>query len=118
METGKNTAMQWKINKTAGYEFDYINAFVQSQSIKKTQIIFWAEERPNVYGHAQKIYGDRLGAYFVDNKFTLKITNVNFNDSGNYSVQVQVKKASENVIDTATVIATVNVHGMFFSYFQ
>ena len=104
--------MQWKINKTSGSTIKYIWAFVQSQSIKKTQIVTWVDGEPSyVFKNIKKIYGDRLRKDFADNKFTLKIRNAKYNDSGNYSMEVQ-SDPFEMKID----VATVHVHGMFFSY--
>ena len=112
VEMGKNITMQWNISKTTEYQINLIKAYVQSQSIMKTLIVTLVDTKLTVYG-------DRLETDLDDNKFTLKATNVKFTDSGNYSVEVQVKKKNEkNVFDSATVVATVNVHGMFFSYSQ
>lgn len=115
---GKNITMQWNINKTTEYQINLIKAYVQSQSIMKTLIVIGAETEPVVHKNGKNIYGDRLETDLDGNKFTLKATNVKFTDSGNYSVEVQVKKENENAVNSATVVATVNVHGMFFSYCQ
>ena len=106
--------MQWRINKTAGYNINYIWAFAQPQSIKKTQIVGWFSSKP--LPDPLNIYFDRLKAEFADNIFTLKITNAKYNDSGNYSVEVLVKRGEHRV--GVTDVATVKVHGMFFSYCQ
>ena len=105
--------MQWRINKTIGSNINYIWAFAQSQSFKKTQIVTWGGNRPVVFEDGRKIYGDRLETDFADNKFTIKISNTKYNDSGNYSVEVQLdsNEKEDNV-------AIVNVHGMFSSHFQ
>ena len=113
VETGKNITMQWRINKTVGSKIDYIRAFAESQSFKKTEIVNWAGNRPHVYEDGRKIYGDRLETDFADNKFTIKISNTKYNDSGNYSVEVQL-----NPFEKKDNVAALNVHGMFSSYFQ
>ena len=103
--------MQWSINHTAGYKIDYIRAFVQSQSIEETLIVYWGD-KPDVYEKGKKIYGERLKTNFADNRFTLMIFNAKYIDSGNYSVHFLLKKSKESAVEAATV----NVHGMFFSY--
>ena len=102
--------MQWKINKTIDSKIHDVLAYVQSQSIKKTQISKWIRNRPDVFEDGRKIYGHRLETDFADNKFTLKISNARYNDSGNYIVQTIQLDPVEQEVD----VATVNVHGMFF----
>ena len=111
VETNKNITLKWSINKTTGSNIRDINAYVQSQSIKKRKIVTWANNEPLVLRDAEKIYDYRLKTDFVGNKFSLKIINAKYVDSGNYSVEVQLKPYEEEV-------AIVNVHGMFSSYFQ
>ena len=113
VETGKNITMQWRINKTVRSNIKFIWAYAQSQSFKKTQIVSWGNNRPNVHEDGRKIYGDRLETDFADNKFTIKISNTKYNDSGNYSVEVQLDPYEEE-----DNVAIVNVHGMFSSHFQ
>ena len=69
-------------------------------------------KEPVVLRDGENIYGDRyqLRTDFADDIFTLIIFNATYNDSGNYSVEVGVKPGGD-VVD----VATVNVHGMFFS---
>ena len=62
---------------------------------------------------AEKIYDNRLKTDLAGNKFSLKIINAKYIDSGNYSVEVLLKPFEE-----AVQVATVNVYGMFFGYFQ
>lgn len=114
--------MQWRINKTVGSNINYIWAYAQSQSFKETEIVSWGEGKPYVSKSGEKVYGFRLEIDFADDKFTIKIINTKYNDSGNYSVEVQSRKGRkfENEIDVATEVdvATVNVHGMVSSCFQ
>ena len=105
--------MQWSINKTAESNINYIFAFAQSQSVKKTKVVTWGNEEPVILRDGENIYGDRLRTVFADDIFTLMIFNATYNDSGNYSVEVGVKPW-EVVVD----VVTVNVHGMFFSVFE
>ena len=105
--------MQWRINKTIGSNINYIWAYAQSQSFKKTQIVGWANGEPDLSKDGEKIYGVRLETDFADNKFTIKISNTKYNDSGNYSVEVQL-----NPFEKKDNVAAINVHGMFSSYFQ
>ena len=113
VETGKNITMQWRINKTVGSNINYIRAYAQLQSLKKTQIVYWVDGEPYLSKNGEKIYGDRLETDFADNKFTIKISNTKYNDSGNYSVEVQLDPYEEE-----DNVAIVNVHGMFSSHFQ
>ena len=116
VETGKNITIQWRINKTNGSNIEYIRANAQSQSFKKTRIVTWGEERPDVSESVKKIYGVRLETYFADNKFTIKISNTKYNDSGNYSVVVLLENGGK--FEKEVNVSTVKVHGMFSSYFQ
>lgn len=113
VETNKNITLKWSINKTTGSNIRDINAYVQSQSIKKRKIVTWANNEPLVLRDAEKIYDYRLKTDFVGNKFSLKIINAKYVDSGNYSAEVLLES-----FEKAVQVATVNVYGMFFSYFQ
>ena len=59
------------------------------------------------------MYGSRLKIDFADNKFVFKISNATYNDSGNYSIKVELE-AYEKAVGVAIAI----VQGMFFSYYQ
>lgn len=111
VETGNNITMQWSINKTAEFEIS-INAYFQSQTIKKTKIVYWGNKEPRVLTDGEKNYSGRLETHWVDSKFTLKISNAKYSDSGNYSVRVLLSK--ERLSRLVFGFATVNVHGMFF----
>ena len=113
VETNKNITLKWSINKTTGSNIRDINAYVQSQSIKKRKIVTWANNEPLVLRDAEKIYDYRLKTDFAGNKFSLKIINAKYVDSGNYSAGVLLESLEKPV-----QVATVNVYGMFFSYFQ
>ena len=113
VETNKNITLKWSINKTTGSNIRDINTYVQSQSIKKRKIVTWANNEPLVLRDAEKIYDYRLKTDFVGNKFSLKIINAKYVDSGNYSAEVLLES-----FEKAVQVATVNVYGMFFSYFQ
>lgn len=113
VETNKNITLKWSINKTTGSNIRDINAYVQSQSIKKRKIVTWANNEPLVLRDAEKIYDYRLKTDFVGNKFSLKIINAKYVDTGNYSAEVLLES-----FEKAVQVATVNVYGMFFSYFQ
>ena len=114
VENGKNITMQWRINKTIGSNINYIWAFAQSQSFKKTQIVTWGGNMPDVYKLGRNIYGDRLETDFADNMFTIKISNTKYNDSAHYSVEVLQLDPFQREVN----VTTVNVQGMFFSCFQ
>ena len=113
VETNKNITLKWSINKTTGSNVRDINAYVQSQSIKKRKIVTWGNNEPIVLRDAEKIYDNRLKTDFAGNKFSLKIINAKYVDSGNYSAEVLLES-----FEKAVQVATVNVYGMFFSYFQ
>ena len=113
VETNKNITLKWSINKTTGSNVRDINAYVQSQSIKKRKIVTWGNNEPVVLGGAEKIYDYRLKTDLAGNKFSLKIINAKYVDSGNYSAEVLLES-----FEKAVQVATVNVYGMFFSYFQ
>ena len=113
METGKNITMQWSISLTAGFSIRDIDAFVQSRSINRTQIVNSGGGKPAVFSDGTKVYGNRLKTDLDDNNFTLIIFNAKYSDSGNYSAVVLSQPLKE-----ASKSATVNVHGMFFSYCQ
>lgn len=116
VETGKNITMQWRINKTVGSNINYIRAYAQLQSLKKTQIVYWVDGEPYLSKNGEKIYGFRLETDFANDKFTIKISNTKYNDSGNYFVEVQFGKGRK--FENEVNVATVNVHGMVSSCFQ
>ena len=113
-ETGKNITMQWSINLTDGSSIKRIEAYVQLQSSKKTEILNWVLGKQVVSKDGENIYGNRLLADLTDSKFTLKITNVQYNDIGNYSM----KFVSNSPISEAEDAVTVYVYGIFFCYFK
>ena len=91
---------------------DYIRAYFRSQLIKEIQIINWGNSKPNVNNEAKSIYGNRLTTSFIDNKsFILEITDVNYNDTGDYFMKVLLENHK-----TANNTVTVNIHGMFYCY--
>ena len=111
--TRKNITMQWSINETAASNIKFINVYFQSQSIKKTQIVYYTNSKVSVDNEGKKIYGNRLRPDFADSKFTLVIFNAKYSDTGSYSVEFVLETWERGNED-----ATVNVYGMFFSYCQ
>ena len=59
------------------------------------------------------MYGVRLKIDFTDKKFFFKISNINYNDSENYSINVVLE-----LYQKAVGVAIAIVQGMFFSYYQ
>ena len=103
--------MQWSINKGGESDVKLIDVFAQTQSVKKTLIGTWTDAKWVLSKNGKNLYGKRLIANFIDNEFTVKIFKVSYSDSGNFSADVILKPVGK-----ATGVATVNVHGMFFSY--
>ena len=81
---------------------------IQSQSNKQLQLVYWATSMPHFAG---KTHQDRFKLNFAKNKFTLKITKTEYEDSGNYSLVVQLTLYKEE-----KAVVTLNVYGRFFSY--
>ena len=106
--------MQWSINLTERSNIEFIKAYAQLQSNKKTQIVSWDVGKPVVSSDGEKNYGNRPITYLNNSKFTLTITNVQYNDSRNYSMSVISKPPLTEAADTVTVY----VYGMFFCYFK
>ena len=85
-ETGTNAAIQWNINWKDGSTIRFIEVYIQSQSKKQLQIVYWVNLMPHF---AEKTHQDRFKLNFAKNKFTLKITKTEYEDSGNYFLVVQ-----------------------------
>ena len=110
--------MQWSIiNLPGGYVIRYIDAYVQPRSISRTQIVNWDGRMPVVSRYGINFYGNRLKAEFDNNNFSLKLFSAKYNDSGNYSAVVLLRKSSTEFKEAFNV-TTVDVNGMFFSYCQ
>ena len=109
-ELGKNITMQWSINLTGASSIRRINAYFEDESIKKTQIVYWANGGPHIFINGGKYYKDRLHTQFANYKFRLSLTNLDYKDKANFTVYVHLKP---HEVEYSTV--TVNVHGMFFS---
>ena len=103
--------MQWNINRTDGSSIRFIWAYVQFQSMKEIQIVYWAESKPHVLDTGKIAFEDRLTTTFDDNKFILKISNAKYNDSGKYSIEVQLR-TKEDTFSAVTLI----VHGSFLIF--
>ena len=103
--------MQWNINQTDGSTIKFIWAYVQFQSMNKTQIVYWANAKPHVLDNGKIAFEDRLTTTFNDNKFKLKISNAKYKDSGKYSVEVQLI-TKEDTCSNVTLI----VHGTFLNF--
>ena len=102
--------MQWNINLPTGSSIRLIEAYVQFQSKRKTQIITFGIRKPLVSRNGKKHYKNRLIPDLSNSKFTLTITDAKLNDSGNYSLYV----ISEQPLEEADASVTVYIHGMFF----
>lgn len=95
--------MQWKFNQT-GEQFNFIYAYAQVLLKDKKNIVGWLNPNP--------IWNDdRLEADFHNGKYTLKIINGRFQDTGNYSIKAQLTKNKQELHSTVSV----RIHGMFFS---
>ena len=106
--------MQWSINLKSASSIKLIRAYVQLQLKKKTPIVFWVNGKLLVSDDGELIYGNRLKTDLCDSKFTLKINNAQYNDSGNYSISVISAHPFRIARDTVPVF----VYGMFFCYFK
>ena len=106
--------MQWNINLKCGSSIEFIKAYVQLQLKKKTQIVTWDAGKPVVSNNGEVIYGNRLITDLSDSNFALKITNAQYNDSGNYSMSV----VSMYPIEITSSTVPVFVYGMLFCYFK
>ena len=105
--------MQWHINRTNGYSIRFIWAYVQFQSMKEMQIVYWANSKPHVLDNGKIAFEDRLTTFFNDDKFSLNISNAKYKDSGKYSVEVELR-TKEDTISAVTLI----VHGIFLNFCQ
>ena len=106
--------MQWNINLKCGSSIEFIKAYVQLQLKKKTQIVTWDAGKPVVSNNGEVIYGNRLITDLSDSNFALKITNAQYNDSGNYSMSVITVQPLRIAHGTVPVF----VYGMCFCYFK
>ena len=106
--------MQWTVNLKSASSIELIRVYVQLQLKKKTQIVFWGDGEPLVTKAGEEIYGNRLRTDLSDSKFTLKITNAQYNDSGNYSMSVITVQPLRIAHGTVPVF----VYGMCFCYFK
>ena len=106
--------MQWTVNLKSASSIELIRVYVQLQLKKKTQIVFWGDGEPLVTKAGEEIYGNRLRTDLSDSKFTLKITNAQYNDSGNYYMSVVSMYPLEITRSTVPVF----VYGMLFCYFK
>ena len=106
--------MQWTINLKSASSIGFIGVYVQLQSKKETQIVSLGNGEPLVTMVGEEIYGNRLKTDLSDSKFALKITNAQYNDSGNYSMSVVSMYPLEITRSTVPVF----VYGMLFCYFK
>lgn len=108
--------MKWSINLTDKSIITLIQASVQLQSSKKAELVLenTSTGKQVVTEYGKKIYGNRLLADLIDNKFTLKITNAQYNDSGSYSINVISRTPLVEADDAVTVL----VYGRVFCYFK
>ena len=117
-EKAKNIVMKWSINLTSQHEIYLVEAFVQDQS-NKMQIGVWYSGLLKVSMNGRRQYNNRLIVGFSDteNKITLEITNAEYEDRGNYSVDVlfKVQKADLKLVTNAV---SVYVYGMLMFYFS
>ena len=113
-ETGKNITMQWSINEANRSSVKFIFAtYSQVESSNEELIVGWGTGGPVVSMGGQKYFKNRLITNLDDNnKFMLVITNAKYEDRGIYFMEVQLTTKED-----ASSTVTLNVHGMFFSYF-
>ena len=104
--------MQWSINLTERSTIASIKAYAQLQLKNRIQIVNWGGGKPLVFTDGEKTYGDRLITDLTNNKFTVKVTNAQYNDSGNYSMSVISLSPLSKADDAVTVL----VYGMFFFF--
>lgn len=104
--------MQWTINLKSASSIGFIGVYVQLQSKKETQIVSLGNGEPLVTMVGEEIYGNRLKTDLSDSKFALKITNAQYNDSGNYSMSVITVQPLRIAHGTVPVF----VYGMCFCY--
>ena len=114
VETGKNITMQWIINLTGRSSIDSVQIYAQLRLNEKTRILSWVDGKHVLSTHGEKIYGNRLITDLTDSKFALKITNVQYNDTGNYSMRVVSSPPLLEAEDTASVY----VYGKRFCCFK
>ena len=106
--------MQWSVHLKCGSSIEFIKAYVQPQLKKKTQIVTWDAGKPVVSNDGEVNYGNRLTTDLSDSKFVLKITNAQYNDSGNYFMSLITMQP----LGIAHRTVPVFVYGMFFCYFK
>ena len=95
------------INPPIGSSIRLIEAYVQFQSKKKTQIITFRGRKPMVSRNGNRYYENRLIPYLSNSKFTLAITDAKYNDSGNYSLYVISEQPLKEADGSVTVDITV-----------
>lgn len=110
-ETGKNITIQWMISLEKESSIRQIEVYFQSLSKNRLKIAFWNSQIDSLED-AEKQFENRLILIKADHRFILKVTNVQFEDSGNYSIEVIMK----NPLEVGKSSITVNIHGMFFSF--
>ena len=103
--------MQWSIHLTVGHDINYIWAY-QFQ----TQIFIWGNSIPVDLDSTDQYTS---GWAANNKKYTLRLTNAKYENSGNYSVECQfrlskgdTKTETETVKDTVTV----EIQGMVMIY--
>ena len=110
-ETGKNITIQWMISLEKESSIRQIEVYFQSLSKNRLKIAFWNSQIDSLED-AEKQFENRLILIKADHRFILKVTNVQFEDSGNYSIEVIMK----NPLEVGKSSITVNIHSMFFSF--
>ena len=110
--------MKWSINLTSQHKLFDIRAYVQDQS-NKMQIGVWESGLFKVSTNGRRQYNNRLIVGFSDteNKITLEITNAEYEDRGNYSVDV-IFVVQKTVLKLVTNAVSVYVYGMLMFYFS
>ena len=104
--------MDWFINRESDQSnIDYIRAYGQFQLKEKEQIGIWTPSEMLITPFAKEHFNDRLKSHYFNNKFTIKISDAKYEDSGTYYVKVLMRsfKYSNSAV-------MVNIYGMLFSY--
>ena len=108
VEIDKNISIQWNISRADRGSIKFIAIYINEIRDKKKQIVASENSRLFKTGYAKDKYGDRLKTDFIDNQITLNIANAEYEDSGNYLLEIQLKTKE----DTNSAV-TLKVHGNF-----
>ena len=103
-KTGQNISLEWIINEGTQKSIDYIRIYDHKNEL----LAMLSETVVLITSLGKDHYNNRLKIQFVGKALILSIFNANYQDSGNYTVEV----LSKAFVYSNSAI-TLNVHGKF-----